>query len=93
MIAYDFTKEWEDLDLETKTAFINKCKEIEEQAIRVLANQYNVDYSTVVNVVTPLDPEGEWYSTNPERGLPNDINWIDFEIQFMKEELMEANII
>lgn len=90
---YDFTKDWNELDEKTKKAFTKKCEEIEKWALENIAKEYHLNYSEIKNEVTHLDPEGEWYSMDAEKGLPDDYNWIVFEAQFFREDLVEKDLI
>jgi hypothetical protein len=91
---YDFTIAWDKLPNATKAEFTKKVKQIEIDAIERLANLYNVDFYIIYQNVTPLDPQAEWeWEDNVEKGLPLDVYWEEFEMQFFKEELREKDIL
>lgn len=93
-LKFDFTKKWSELTNTEKAEFTRKVKQIEIDAIERLADLENVDFDVIANNITPLDPQCEWeWEDNVEKGLPLDIHWVDFEIQFFREELREREIL
>lgn len=84
---YPFNAKWDTLSEEQKAAFAEKCKEIEEKAIKELARTEKVKASYLRKIINPLDPEEEWGSTVDR--LPDDCTWIDYELQFFREALAE----
>jgi len=91
---YDFSVMWKDLPNSIKAEFTKKVRQIEIDAIERLANIEGVDFDLLYTNVTPLNPQAEWeWEDNVEKGLPIDVNWEDFEIQFFREELREKGIL
>jgi hypothetical protein len=92
-MQFNFSEKWADLGPNTQKAFIEIVKRIEIYALEQISVKYHIDYSKIENEVTHLDPHAEWKDIDPERGLPEDWNWIDFEVQFFEEELREKGIL
>ena len=91
---YDFSITWKDLPNSIKAEFTKKVKQIEIDVIASIADLHNIDFDLVAKNITPLDPQAEWeWEDNIEKGLPNDVNWADFEMQFFREELREKGIL
>jgi len=88
---YDFNMAWSTIEPKTKQKFIKKVKEIETTAIQWISTEEKVDVETIKEAITPLDPEAQWDSMLGV--LPEDVDWIEFEIQFMREELKEKGVI
>jgi hypothetical protein len=92
-LIFDFSKAWKDLSNVEKAEFTKKVKQIEVDSAFRLSDLERLNFDEVYNNISPLDPEEEWGSTNPENGLPADYTWIDYEIQFYREELREKMIL
>lgn len=90
---FDFNMEWDSLGRKTKEKFIAKVKQIENDALNRISKEEKIDFEIVKENVTPLDPESEWCSFEVGCDLPADINWIEFEMDFFRGELIEKGIL
>lgn len=89
---YNFECDWEAVGTKTKLKFIKKVQQIENDAIKRTAADENIDEETIREEITHLDYEEEWNSFCGCEELPADITWIEFEMEFMKQELREKGI-
>jgi hypothetical protein len=88
---FNFSIPWDDLDPEAKAEFKKVCISIENSTIKRLAAEYNLPVKIVRKTVTKLDIQEEWEDMN--ENLPERDNWIVFEMQFMREDLINADLI
>lgn len=90
---YDFNMNWDEIGPKTKERFIQKVRQIENDALSRVSKQDKIDFGIVKENVTPLDPESEWYSFTGGKELPADYSWIEYEEDSFRAELIEKGVI
>jgi hypothetical protein len=86
-VVFDFKTEWRDVPADVKDAWAQKCKEIEDAAVRVVSLKHGADYDNLRSMFH-MDPQKEWESIP----IPiSDDDWIYVAAAIFEDEMYPAS--